>query len=61
MNLLGKMFQSRKYSSAVAVAGVTLANDVFKLGISQETIYIVAGIVATWIAGESYVDGKREE
>ena len=50
------MLKSRKYVSALAVAALAVLNDTLKLGIKEETILLVAGVIATFIAGESAID-----
>jgi hypothetical protein len=50
------MLKSRKYVSTLAVAVLAVLNDALKLGIQQETILLVAGVVASFILGESAID-----
>lgn len=59
MNILKSKWLSRKFLTAYATIIVVVLNDILDLGVNAETIYTVAGIVATWIAGESAVDIAR--
>ena len=52
-------FKSRKFWMAVVTAVLVVLNDGLNLGIDQETVLAFAGIVATFIIGESAVDAKR--
>ncbi len=51
--------KSRKFILAVVTALLVIANDGLDLGIDSDTVLTFAGIVATWIIGESAVDAKR--
>lgn len=50
---------SRKFWLAVVSAILVVLNEGLDLGISNETVLAFAGIVITWILGETAVDVKR--
>lgn len=55
--------KSRKFWVAVGTAAVALANDIYNLGIDEQTGIAVALVVATYLGGQSAVDavkGKAE-
>ncbi len=54
-------FKSRKFILAVVGAILIILNEGLDMGISSETVLAFAGLIAVWISGESYVDGKRAE
>lgn len=54
-----KKFTSRKFILAVTGAILIVLNDGLDLGIDSETVIAFAGLLATWIVGESAVDAKR--
>ncbi|WP_216651739.1 hypothetical protein [Paenibacillus sp. NEAU-GSW1] len=56
---LMKKLKSRKFILAVVGAGLIVANDGLDLGINSDTVIAFAGLLATWIVGESAVDAKR--
>ena len=53
---LKKVFGSRKFMAAMSAALTAILNDAFGFGISEETILMVFGLIATWILGESVAD-----
>ena len=54
-----KKFTSRKFILAVTGAILIVLNDGLDLGIDSDTVIAFAGLLATWIVGESAVDAKR--
>src|SRR5690606_555114 len=56
MMRLKSKFKSRKFWMAVVTAVLVVLNDGLNLGIDSETVLAFAGIVATFIIGESAVD-----
>ena len=54
-------FKSRKFWMAVVTAILVVLNDGLDLGVDSETVLAFAGIVATWIIGESAVDATRKK
>ena len=52
--------KSRKFILAVVTAILIVLNDGLGLGIDSETVLAFAGIVATYILGESAVDVARK-
>jgi len=52
-------FKSRKFWMAVVTGGLVILNDGLDMGIDSQTVLAFAGLVATWILGESAVDAKR--
>jgi hypothetical protein len=59
-NKMSNKFKSRKFILACVSAILIVLNDGLDLGIDSNTVLAFAGIVATWIIGESAVDAKRE-
>lgn len=51
--------KSRKFWMSVISALLVIANEGLGLGISSETILTFAGLVASFIFSEAYVDGKK--
>ena len=51
--------KSRKFWMAVVTAVLVVLNDGLDLGIDQDTVLTFAGLVATWILGESAIDATR--
>jgi len=51
--------KSRKFILAVVSAILIVLNDGLDLGIDQDTVLAFAGLVATWILGESAIDATR--
>lgn len=56
-----KKLKSRKFIIAVVGAILIIANDGLDLGIESDTVLAFAGLLATWIVGESAIDLKRVE
>lgn len=54
-----KKFTSRKFILAVSGAILIILNDGLELGIDSDTVLAFAGLLATWIVGESAVDANR--
>lgn len=48
--------KSRKFWMAVVGALLVILNDGLELGIDNETVIAAAGLLMTWIIGESAVD-----
>lgn len=51
--------KSRKFWMAVITAILVILNDGLELGIEQDTVLTFAGLVISWIIGESAVDTAR--
>lgn len=52
-------FKSRKFWLAIVSAVLVVLNDGLDLGINREAIMTMAGIIISWILGESFIDGVR--
>jgi uncharacterized membrane protein len=52
-------FKSRKFWLTVVMALLVIANDGLQLNLPSEAIMTVAGVVISYIVGESYIDGKK--
>jgi uncharacterized membrane protein len=52
-------FKSRKFWLTVVTALLVIANDGLQLNLPSEAIMTVAGVVISYIVGESYIDGKK--
>lgn len=59
MKSMKKKFTSRKFWITVVSAGLLIAKEGLDIEVDSETILAFAGIVLTWILGESHVDAKR--
>lgn len=57
--IIVEKFKSRKFWMAVVTAILVILNDGLDLGIDSETVLAFAGIVATFIIGESAIDASR--
>ena len=53
--------KSRKFILVVATAMLTICNDGLGLGLPSESIMTIVGLVATYVLGQGYVDGKEKE
>ena len=53
--------KSRKFWMAVVAALLVVANEGLGLGLPEDSIMAVAGVVIAYVLGEAYVDGKREQ
>lgn len=60
MDLL-KSNLSKKLVVTITATLLIAMNDKFALGMTQETIYVIAGVVATYVAGQAHVDAKKQE
>jgi len=56
---LMQRFKSRKFWMAVITAILVVLNDGLDLGIDQDTVLTFAGLVISWIIGESAIDTAR--
>jgi len=55
-----KLF-SRKFILTVATALLTVLNDGLGLNLPSESILTITGVVAAYVIGQGYVDGKEKE
>jgi hypothetical protein len=53
--------KSRKFLTTVAGIITVIANDLFDLGLDGDTILALVTLVAGYVLGEGYVDGKKVE
>mgnify|MGYP003574951573 CR=1 FL=1 len=51
--------KSRKFLTTVAGVITVIANDMFDLGLDGETILALVTLVAGYVVGQGYVDGKK--
>ena len=56
-----KKLASRKFLVTVAGVITVIANDYFDLGLNGDSVFAIVSMVAAYILGEGYVDGKRKE
>lgn len=63
LSIGGKMqkLKSRKFILTVATAILTVCNDGLGLGLPSESIMQIVGLVAAYVVGQGYVDGKEKE
>jgi hypothetical protein len=54
-----KKLASRKFIVTVAGVITVVANDYFQLGLEKETVVSVVSLIASYILGQGYVDGKK--
>lgn len=59
MNFL-KSNLSKKLTMVIVTTLLIALNEKLSLGMSQETIFTLAGMVAAYVAGQSVVDAKKE-
>jgi hypothetical protein len=52
-------FKSRKFLTTVAGVITVIANDLFELGLDGDTILALVTLVAGYVVGQGYVDGKK--
>lgn len=52
-------FKSRKFLTTLAGVITVIANDMFDLGLDGDTILALVTLVAGYVVGQGYVDGKR--
>jgi len=50
---------SRKFLVTVAGIITVIGNDYFELGLSKESVFSVVSVIAAYVLGEGYADGKR--
>ena len=50
---------SRKFWLSIVSATLVVLNDGLDLGIDQDTVIAFAGLVISWILGESAIDATR--
>ena len=53
---LKKLFGSRRFLVGLAAALTAVARDLFKLDLSEETMFGILGLAGTWMAGTSAAD-----
>lgn len=58
--MLMEKFKSRKFWMAVVSAALVIANKGLDLNIPEESIIAIAGIASSYIFGQAYVDGKKD-
>lgn len=58
---MSSKFTSRKFLTAAITASVIALNDSLGLNMPQESIITLAGLIATYILGQSFVDKTKIE
>lgn len=53
-------FASRKFIVTLAFGLLVACRDWLKLPITDEALMTLAGVVATYLAGQIYLDGKEK-
>lgn len=53
-------WKSRKFWMSIIAAALVIANEGLDLGISTETVMTFAGLIASFIFSEAYVDAKKK-
>ena len=56
-----KKLKSRKFILVVVTAIITVFNDGLGLNLPTESIMTITGLVASYVLGQGYVDGKEKE
>jgi hypothetical protein len=51
---------SRKLFMALAGVAIVIANDVFKMGLDQDTVWQFATVLAGYLFGQGIADAKKE-
>ncbi|WP_419955950.1 hypothetical protein ACN6MT_11415 [Neobacillus niacini] len=59
MDKLKAKLSSRKFLVTLAGVITVIANDYFQLGLNGETVFAVVSMVASYVLGQGYVDGKK--
>ena len=52
---------SRKFLVTLAGVIVVIGNDYFNLHLNNETVFSIVTMVASYVIGQGYVDGKKVE
>lgn len=55
-----KKLLSRKLLVTIAGVIVVIGNDYFNLKLSNDTVFGVVSMIAAYVLGQGYVDGKKE-
>ena len=58
---MSEKLKSRKFWIAVVSAILVVANDGLGLNLDRDTIMTLAGIVISYLLGQSYVDANKGE
>jgi hypothetical protein len=59
MNKFKQTLTSRKFHATLAGVIVVIGNDYFGLHLSNETVFGVVSMVAAYVLGTAYEDGKN--
>jgi hypothetical protein len=59
VNKFKQTLTSRKFLMTVAGVIVVIGNDYFGLHLSNETVFGIVTMVASYVLGTAYVDGKN--
>jgi hypothetical protein len=50
---------SRKFLVTLAGVITVITNDYFELGLNNESVFALVSMVASYVIGQGYVDGKK--
>jgi membrane protein DedA with SNARE-associated domain len=60
MNIAGVKV-SKKLAVTVFTSIFVIVNELFGLSVPDETIMTISGLAASYVVGQSFVDGKEKE
>jgi hypothetical protein len=58
LNELKKKLSSRKFIITVSGVITVIANDYYNLGLDNQSVVTMVGLMASYVLGQGYVDGK---
>lgn len=56
-----KKLGSRKFLITLAGVLTVIINDYFGIGLSGDSVFAIVTLVAGYVLGQGYVDGKKKE
>lgn len=61
MNTFKEKLSSRKFLVTFAGIITVISNNYFDLKLSQDTVFGVVSMIAAYVLGQGYADGKKAE
>lgn len=56
-----KKLSSRKFLVTLAGVITVILNDYFDFGLNEDSVFALVSMVAAYVLGQGYVDGKKKE
>lgn len=56
-----KKLSSRKFLVTLAGVLTVVFNDYFGFGLNGDTVFALVSMIAAYVLGQGYVDGKKQE